>query len=96
MRQNLENEVTKKIQLIANRVRCPVCHSGADESAYMVVDEIRFRKSFFRPKMNPPMFKRAGKLRINKTQTLDGCDVLAKICLRCGASRQIVIPNISV
>lgn len=96
MRQNLGNEITKKIQLIANRVRCPVCNSDADDSAYILTDEVRFRSSFIRPKKNPPMFKRAGKLRINKTQRLDGCEVLTRICLLCGTARQIVLPNISV
>lgn len=96
MHQSPGNEVTKKIQLIANRIRCPICHSGANYSAYMLTDEVRFRSSFIRPKISQPMFKRAGKLRLNKTQTLDGCEVLTRICLRCGAARQIVIPNISV
>jgi hypothetical protein len=89
------SEIAPKIQLLANRLRCPNCNADSTEAIFVVADEIKFRRSFERPGFRqPPAFVSGKHLRINRTQELENTEILVRVCLRCGTSRKTSIPNI--
>jgi hypothetical protein len=49
----------------------------------------------FRPTLSTPVFVRGKppKMRINKSQSLEVCTSLMRVCFRCGHFRKTSLPN---
>lgn len=96
--KNKQCNLHHKIQFISNRVRCSNCNSNSDDAIFVAGEDLRFRSSFIRPNRPKPIFIRiAGhikKMGINRTQNLESVDVLTRVCLWCGNSRNVSVPNI--
>jgi len=89
-----KSEIAQKIQLLANRIRCSTCNATSEEALFIIEEDIKFRSSSIRPKLNKPMFKSPQKkLRMNRTQILFPAKNLVRICVRCGGTRKTGIPN---
>jgi len=92
-----KSEISTKIQLLANRVRCSHCNADSSEALFILDDGLRFRNSFEIPphrSSNPPIFRNKKRMRLNRVQRIENTEILVRICLRCGTSRKTGIPNI--
>jgi hypothetical protein len=91
------SEISTKIQLLANRVRCSHCNADSSEALFILDDAVRFRRSISVPphnSRNPPVFRTRKHLKVNRVLQTENAEVLVRICLRCGTSRTTSIPNI--
>ena len=90
-----KSDIASKIQLTANRIRCPICNGGSSDCVFITSEELRFRRSFARASKQEPVFIKGDppKLRINRTKNLDSNQVLTRLCIRCGEIRKTSIPN---
>ena len=91
-----KSEITTKIQLLSNRIRCSRCNAGAADAIFMVTTELKFRSSIAKPSSDPMCIRGTGlarHMRINRVQDLEDTEILTRVCLRCGTSRRTSIPN---
>ena len=90
-----KSQITPKIQILANRLRCAICNADSNDAVFIIDEELRFRSTVFRTRLLAPVFLRGNpmKMRINRSQSLDSGKNLMRICLVCGHSRKTSIPN---
>jgi len=89
-----KSDISAKIQFLSNRVRCSSCNADSTEALFVITEELKFRRSVFKPTSHPPMFIRGKHMRLNRTQELENTEFLTRVCLRCGTARKTGIPNI--
>lgn len=87
------NDLATIIKLTANRVRCSNCNSVSSKALFYSKPEIKFKSSFFRPS-GPPMVKRKEVLIRNSMKITDTQTSLTRLCMICGETREMKIPNI--
>jgi len=92
-----QSDLTHKIQIASNRLRCPDCNSDGAHFVYLLADDIRFRSFIGKVNIDSPIYIRKGKFRtvmgLNKGQVIVPGRVLIRACTQCGNTRKVGIPN---
>ena len=89
--------LSRKIQFLANRIRCPNCFSD-NRNVYFVVDDDDVKLKFSLKKgkkMSFPVFFCGGKkLILNKPVEVVEAQSLVMVCFYCGQMRKTRLTNI--
>jgi len=89
----IQSDISRRIKLCANRIRCSDCNAASTDALFISKKEVVFRSSVFRTP-GFPMIKVKDRLRLNSMKTIDTGMVLTRLCMRCGSTREVRIPNI--
>lgn len=85
--------LSHKIRLLANRVRCSNCHADSSMAVFVIRENLKFKIPIDIKDDYKPIFRKSGKMTINKFYELISSEGLTRICTRCGKSRKTGIQN---
>jgi ribosomal protein S27AE len=85
--------LSHKIRFLANRVRCSRCNADSSSAVFVIGENIKFKIPIEIKDDYSPIFKKSGRMTINKYYQLISIEGLSRICTRCGKSRKTSIPN---
>ena len=88
----INNWVSHKIRLLANRVRCSICNSDSSTAVFVISENLKFKTSIEIKGDHRPIFRKSG-MTIDKFYELVSADGLSRVCTRCGKSRKTGIAN---
>jgi hypothetical protein len=85
--------LSHKIRLLANRVRCSRCHADSSMAVFVIRENVKFKIPIDIKDDYRPIFSKSGRMTINKFYELISAEGLTRVCTRCGKSRKTGIPN---
>jgi ribosomal protein S27AE len=92
MKKQMNNWISNKIRLLANRVRCSRCYADSSMAVFLIRENIKFKIPINIKEDYKPIFSKSRKMTIRKFYDLESADGLTRICTRCGKSRKTGIP----
>lgn len=87
-----KSDLSRPIKLCSNRLRCDDCNATGVDSLFISKPEVRLRSTCYRAP-GPPMIKINNRWRLNAMKAVDVGLVLIRICMKCGTTREMRIPN---
>jgi hypothetical protein len=89
----INNSLSKRIRLMANRVRCSKCNADSSKAVFVVGELIRIKFPIdIKEDYSVNFRNKFGKMNINKFCELISVSGLTRVCTICGRSRKTIIP----